>query len=153
MSGHEKRGLFGWGRRQEPPATPVPPAAPEPAVEAPAPESAPAEPQAESAPPEPEFFLFSCPACQWGLEAPEALRGRQVACPHCGTDLIVPECEGNFRAAERAAPSASPEPPAGQPAAAAGGSDKGSTVRLEIPPDYQAPTTHRRTIVIKRRSK
>ena len=36
-------------------------------------------------------MIFSCPSCKQQLEAETSMAGNQIACPSCGTTIVVPE--------------------------------------------------------------
>ncbi len=82
---------------------------------------------------------FDCPRCGQNLDAPEQMAGMTILCPSCKQEMAVP------------AVLAPPPPPPGPVSEEAVDALKGSTVRLELPPDFELPAEpKRRIITIKR---
>jgi hypothetical protein len=93
---------------------------------------------------------FDCPKCGQNLDAPTELAGLFVECPACANVVKVPS------AAERhAPPPAPPEEGINRPAPVtrpteSGDEEKGSTMRINLPPDLGVPEKRNRKIIIKR---
>lgn len=92
---------------------------------------------------------FDCPKCGQNLDAPPDLAGLFVECPSCATVIKVPGASGQASAfhPETNAPSkptfVAPPPP----------EDKGSTMRIELPPEFRLPPPTPRRFTIKRPGK
>lgn len=91
---------------------------------------------------------FDCPKCGQNLDAPPDLAGLFIECPSCNTIIKVPPAPG--AAAPGAAEAAArrnelrPAPPP------VSSDEKGSTMRIDLPPEVQLPPTPHRKIIIKR---
>jgi phage FluMu protein Com len=77
---------------------------------------------------------FDCPNCGQNLDAPEEMSGVTIHCPQCKALCVVPGILN--------LPTAENPPPPDQ--------DKGSTVRITIPQEFNAPPPTHRHITIKR---
>lgn len=90
---------------------------------------------------------FDCPKCGQNLDAPGDLAGLFVECPSCGAIIKVPQASGGESDVHEAGP-ASGQPTFVQPPDRE--DDKGSTMRIDLPPDFQMPPPKQRKIIIKR---
>lgn len=93
---------------------------------------------------------FDCPKCGQNLDAPADLAGLFVECPSCATIIKVPALSGQA-AAMHAEDRPAERPTFVQPAPRE--EDKGSTMRIDLPPEYQMPPPKQRKIFIKRPGK
>ena len=88
---------------------------------------------------------FDCPKCGQNLDAPPDLAGLFIECPACATIIKVPPVAGAPApgAAEAAARRNELKPPPPS-------EEKGSTTRINLPPEFQLPAPPPRKIIIKR---
>jgi hypothetical protein len=91
---------------------------------------------------------FDCPKCGQNLDAPPDLAGLFVECPSCATIIKVPVTTGQATA-YHAEPETPAKPtfvnPAPKPE-----EDKGSTMRIDLPPEFRLPPPTPRKFTIKR---
>ena len=90
---------------------------------------------------------FDCPRCGQNLDAPADLAGLFVECPSCAAVIKVPATPGQASAhhPERnppARPTFVAPPPAPE--------DKGTTMRIGLPPEFRLPPPTQRKFKIKR---
>lgn len=93
---------------------------------------------------------FDCPKCGQNLDAPPELAGLFVECPACGNVVKVPTL-----AERHAPPPTPPEEGINRPApitrpSEGGDEEKGTTMRINLPPDLGVPEKRNRKIIIKR---
>lgn len=98
---------------------------------------------------------FDCPQCGQNLDAPEDMVGLFIECPACSKIIKVPTPAEAARSREQAQQAAADETeyrPAPPPVRGdeVGGEDKGSTMRIQLPPDLGVPEKRKRQIIIKR---
>ncbi|HMP74293.1 MAG TPA: hypothetical protein PKE55_13620 [Kiritimatiellia bacterium] len=92
----------------------------------------------------PEDILFLCPQCGQSLEAPADMAGLFIECPQCGKVIGIPNAHGEAPVAT-ASHHAEEDAPAEE-------EEKGSTVRIKLPPNLGVPDKPRtRQIFIKRK--
>ena len=75
---------------------------------------------------------FNCSRCGQNLDAPEHMAGMVIFCPSCKREIIIPR------------PPPAPEDTPSQDEL------KGTTVRMELPAEFNVPTPQKRVITIKR---
>lgn len=90
---------------------------------------------------------FDCPKCGQNLDAPPDLAGLFVECPSCATVIKVPVATGHSSAYHPEAhtpdaPTFVAPPPREE--------DKGSTMRIDLPPEFRLPPPTQRKFTIKR---
>lgn len=91
---------------------------------------------------------FDCPKCGQNLDAPADLAGLFVECPSCAAIVKVPLGSGQI--ADMHEPSgASGKPTFVQ--APVREEDKGTTMRIDVPPDFKLPPPTQRKFFIKRK--
>ena len=102
---------------------------------------------------------FDCPLCGQNLDSPEDMVGLYIDCPSCSGRIQIPKAKPavQYPIKTTAKPSLRPEPGTGLQKPAAGvvpatAEEKGSTTRIELPPDAVLPKQSR-IIVIKRPDK
>lgn len=87
---------------------------------------------------------FNCPHCGQNLNGPEDMAGQTIECPVCQKEFQIPGGiievpKSKLAPPPRSAPASSPSPHS-QPAT---DTDKGKTVRIELPPEFLAdPEKH-----------
>ncbi len=84
---------------------------------------------------------FDCPHCGQNLDAPEDMNGWEIECPACSRAIRIPFPEKK-RETGIIETDTSQKP--------APDDDKGSTVRIDIPPEFKHPSPSRRIVKIKR---
>ena len=87
---------------------------------------------------------FDCPKCGQNLDAPPDLAGLFIECPACATIIKVPPTQ----AAAQAGPAPDPRRNVLKPVPPS--DEKGSTTRINLPPEALVPPPPARRIVIKR---
>lgn len=105
---------------------------------------------AESEPP-PKPINFDCPYCSQNIDAPAEMAGLEIPCPTCKGQMQIPGGRPGARAPLPAAPpQEGARAPAPAPVATPGsGSQKGSTIRIEMP-EALLPAETKRQVIIKR---
>jgi hypothetical protein len=96
---------------------------------------------------------FDCPQCGQNLDAPEDMIGLFIECPACTKIIKVPTpAEANKQKQEAKEQSADlrPAPPPVRGDDMGGDEEKGSTMRIQLPPDLGLPEKRKRQIMIKR---
>ena len=96
---------------------------------------------------------FNCPQCGQNLDAPEDMVGLFIECPACSKIIKVPTPAEAERESDHAADGEeTPYRPAPPPVRGddMGGEEKGTTMRIQLPPDLGIPEKRKRQIVIKR---
>ncbi|MFH0954344.1 MAG: hypothetical protein V1873_08450 [Verrucomicrobiota bacterium] len=97
---------------------------------------------------------FDCSFCKQNLDAPEDMAGMNIECPACGRIISVPPLVPGEPPA--APPKQNPPAAKGRGSKAETGpipgnlEDKGSTTRIEVPPEFAKPRPKHRVIFIKR---
>jgi len=93
---------------------------------------------------------FQCPDCRQWLEAPTDMAGLFVECPKCDAVIKVPAKSGDVVESSGGGRRTPPAAPSKEPAA----SDemKGSTIRINLPPNLGIPDAPKRRFVIRRKS-
>ncbi|HMP77487.1 MAG TPA: hypothetical protein PKE12_14415 [Kiritimatiellia bacterium] len=90
---------------------------------------------------------FDCPKCGQNLDAPPDLAGLFIECPSCATIIKVPTAVGG--ASDVHPEAETPEKPTFV-APAPKAEDKGSTMRIDLPPEFHLPPPTSRKFTIKR---
>lgn len=90
---------------------------------------------------------FDCPKCGQNLDAPPDMAGLFVECPACGAIVKVPVKSGQAADLHESASSGGGRPTFVQPKA---DEDKGTTMRIDVPQEFQLPPPKQRKIIIKR---
>ncbi|MBU0678308.1 MAG: hypothetical protein KJ626_09315 [Verrucomicrobia bacterium] len=81
---------------------------------------------------------FDCPGCGQNLDAPDDMAGVEIECPVCGRGVTIPSPEvEQSDEGIREAPESLDQ-------------TKGSTVRIDVPPELLMPKPKPRIIKIKR---
>ncbi len=98
---------------------------------------------------------FDCPHCGQNIDAPEQIAGRMAPCPNCKAVVQIP---GEPAAGIADADDHKPAPPSGykkvpKDQLPALGEEKGTTTRIELPPEFIMPPRKQRVIFIKRGDK
>lgn len=92
---------------------------------------------------------FKCTECGQWLEAPADMAGLMVECPKCNAVIKVPTASDHVPAAARSGPRASP--PSDEKSATTEDL-KGTTIRINLPPDLGLPAPPKRRFVIRRKT-
>ena len=92
---------------------------------------------------------FDCPQCGQNLEAPDTMAGLFIECPACSKVIKVPREHEVVE--KRETTTFTPPPP--RPAEDGDtGEEKGSTMRISLPPNLGVPQPKQRRIFIRRQS-
>jgi hypothetical protein len=93
---------------------------------------------------------FQCTGCRQWLEAPADMAGLVVECPKCAAVIKVPSASETVPSA----PSTGRRSPAPPPQEKPLNQDemKGSTIRIDLPPNLGIPAAPRRRFVIRRKT-
>jgi len=93
--------------------------------------------------------VFECPHCGQWLESPPDMVGLFIECPKCEAIIKVPASGGVSTMANPS--STPPSPPEEKPD---DDNLKGSTIRIQLPPNYgMPPETPKRRLIIRRKNK
>lgn len=90
---------------------------------------------------------FDCPKCGQNLDAPPDLGGLFIECPSCATVIKVPPKTGQPTTFHPEAET----PRAPTFVAPAKQEDKGTTMRIDLPPEFRLPPPTQRQFTIKRK--
>lgn len=97
---------------------------------------------------------FDCPHCGQNLDAPDDMTGWSIECPSCGRKIKVPVPEGSVASDPVDASGSDDKATTGlieDPSAE--NAKKGSTVKIDVPDEYQRPQPSPRIVKIKRMGK
>jgi hypothetical protein len=95
---------------------------------------------------EKEDIVFTCSKCRQWLESPADLVGLFVECPKCSEIIKVPaQSEDPDKVNSEQELTAPPPLPEQQ-------DGKGSTVRIELPPDLGIPPAPKKRFILRRKS-
>jgi hypothetical protein len=89
--------------------------------------------------------VFKCPQCSQWLEAPGDMVGLFVECPKCEAIIKVPA------SGDEPAETADPGKPLA-PTTDHAASEKGSTIRIQLPPNLGIPPAPKRRLILRRPS-
>jgi hypothetical protein len=96
---------------------------------------------------------FDCPQCGQNLDAPETMVGLFIECPACTRIIKIPtavEAQKAKEAPQEAELRPAPLPPRGDDLGGEAEGEKGTTMRIQLPPDLGIPEKRKRQIIIKR---
>jgi Zn finger protein HypA/HybF involved in hydrogenase expression len=105
--------------------------------------------------PPPKPINFDCPYCSQNIDAPFEMTGLEIPCPTCKGQMQIPgKRPGGRPGIEPPMPAVAPQEAARAPAPAlmatpGSGSQKGSTIRIEMP-EALLPAEIKRQVIIKR---